>query len=205
MVWRVGIPEKYIFKIYIYHYIILCLLFFGEIRRDHRTFRMAAECSAKICRKITENVPKCTETYIFKNFTFVWFQWVQNQWKISLQLRERTIWKKSKNSFFKMKTHNLRHFFAKTRKNPSFFEVRRDFWFKSFLLDQKYIVVYENIWFLIITHHYCSLLLIFSVIFGLSGFVCIFGEKLRCAIMFVRTLWTCVLKFFPNTYFLKMH
>ena len=47
-------------------------------------------------------------------------------------------------------------------KNRLFFEVRRDFWFKSFLLDQKNFVVCENIWFLVIDRHCSSLLRIFS-------------------------------------------
>ena len=63
--------------------------------------------------------------------------------------------------FFCLSAHMLCDVFHQNIKNRSFFELRRDFWFKSFLLAQKNTIVYENIWFLIIAAHYCSLLLTF--------------------------------------------
>ena len=51
--------------------------------------------------------------------------------------------------------------FHQNAKNRSFYELRQDFWFKSFLLDQKYIILYEYIWYLVIARHYSSLLVIF--------------------------------------------
>ena len=62
---------------------------------------------------------------------------------------------------FGEKRSSVHQKFQKKSQFRSYSELQQDFWFKSFLLDQKYIVVYENIWFLIITRHYCSLLLIF--------------------------------------------
>ena len=52
-------------------------------------------------------------------------------------------------------------FFRQNAKNRSFFELQRDFWFKSFLNDHKHTVLWVNIWFLVIARHCCSLLLIF--------------------------------------------
>ena len=57
-------------------------------------------------------------------------------------------------------SQNCRDFYQKS-KNHSFSQSQRDFWFKSFLLDQKYIVYYVNIRFLVIVRHCSSLLVIF--------------------------------------------
>ena len=51
--------------------------------------------------------------------------------------------------------------FHQNAKNRSFYELRQDFWFKSFLLDQKYIIFYEYLRYLVIARHYSSLLVIF--------------------------------------------
>ena len=46
--------------------------------------------------------------------------------------------------------------FHQNAKNRSFYELRRDFWFKSVLLDQKYILLYEYLWYLVLTVHFSS-------------------------------------------------
>ena len=51
---------------------------------------------------------------------------------------------------FRQKRRQIRQF-------RSFSQLRQYFWFKSFLLAQKYIVVYGNIWLLVIARHCCSL------------------------------------------------
>ena len=82
--------------------------------------------------------------------------------KSSSQLWERRFWKCPR--WCSVKYVGWR-FFHQNTKNRSFYELRQDFWFKSFLLDQKYIILYEYIWYLVIARHYSS----FFVIFCLSG------------------------------------
>ena len=48
-------------------------------------------------------------------------------------------------------------FFTKNAKKRSFFEVLTDFWFKSFLLDRKYLC---SLWKYMISRHYSSLLVL---------------------------------------------
>ena len=68
----------------------------------------------------------------------------------------------------------------------SFSELRWDFWFKSFLLDQKYTVFYENIWFLVIAAHCCSLLLIFTIFFSLHSTISRAQAEKRKSLFFYR-------------------
>ena len=59
------------------------------------------------------------------------------------------------NALAEFRWNTLAGVFHQNAKNRSFFELRGDFWFKSFLLDHKNILIYENVWFLVITRH-CS-------------------------------------------------
>ena len=93
----------------------------------------------------------------FSKSTHILIEQKRFERKTSSQLWERRFWKWPGRISVKYVCGDFRQ----NPKNRSFFELRQDFWFKSFSLDQKYIVLYENIWYLVITRH-CSSLCSFS-------------------------------------------
>ena len=99
---------------------------------------------------------------IFINYNENPDQWKRFGSKISSEFRER-----AKLAFFlafSPKCPKCQKIPKNTKKCQFrwFSELRRDFWSKSFLLDWICSVIYEFMWFFVITAHYCSLLLIFG-------------------------------------------
>ena len=99
---------------------------------------------------------------IFINYNENPDHWKRFGSKISSEFRERA--KLAIFCHFRQNAQNAQNA-QNTKKKYQFrwfSELRRDFWSKSFLLDWICSVVYEFMWFFIITAHCCSLLLIFG-------------------------------------------